>query len=189
MRKIEIQDWITSGGKITLGQGVDNQGDPNGPFPFPIGRNSREQVLSIQSLLLLVRSNPSGNDFFDVFHMNFQASKKFGRYFLRQMPMSRQGLAGTKSSNSVGFGQVQFEKDTFGSCKGLLGILRNGIPNSNVGNVDGSKKVGGRIGFHSPQKTFLFFFSIDDTLTFTCLQCTKLKGVGILKKMGDKLTK
>ena len=48
------------------------------------------------------------------------------------------------------FGQVQFEKDTFGGGESLLGIVWNGIPDSDVGDVNGTEEIGRRTGLDSP---------------------------------------
>lgn len=64
----------------------------------------------------------------------------------------RQQLAAGQRRDGVGVRQVQLEVDAGAGLEGRLGVVRDEVPDTGVGDVDGAKQVGRGVTPNSPQK-------------------------------------
>lgn len=78
---------------------------------------------------------------FDVVQVAFQAAVKVPRQQgLQILPMGQQ-LAAGQFGDGQGVGQVQLKENIVAAVKSLLGPVRDEVPHSGVGHVDGAKQV------------------------------------------------
>ena len=74
-----------------------------------------------------------------------------GQHVLQVLPV-RQQLAAGQCRDCVGVGQVQLEVDAGAGLEGCLGVVRDEVPDTGVGDVDGAKQVGRGVAPNSPQE-------------------------------------
>lgn len=64
----------------------------------------------------------------------------------------REELAAGQGRDGVRVGQVQLEVDDVAPLEGLLGVFRDEVPNSGVGDVDRAVEVRGGVPLDGPQE-------------------------------------
>lgn len=96
-----------------------------------------------------------GHHVFDIVQVAFEAPVKVSRQKGLQVLSMREKLTAGELGDGQRICEVQFKEHVTASLEGFLGAVGDEVPDSGVGNVDGSKQVRGwlrRGAVYSPQE-------------------------------------
>lgn len=150
--EVEIEHRHPSGADVRLRQGVHHEHHPDGPLALPVPSDGVEEVVGIEPFAPLVRGHPVGQHQLDVVQVAFEAAVQLpGQHVLQVLPVG-QHLAAGQPRDGVRVREVQLEVDAGAGVEGGLGVVRDEVPNSRVGHVDGAEEISGGITANGPEE-------------------------------------
>lgn len=91
LSQVEVQDWHSSRTDVCLGQGVDHQHHPDGPFALPVSSNGIEEVIGVETFAPLIWGHPVREHQLDILKVALETVVKLLRkHILQVLPMRQQ---------------------------------------------------------------------------------------------------